>query len=98
MKTNKIKTIGVTALFTIVLMAAGQTSFAQDKPQKERPTFEKLLGDMDANEDGKLSQDEVKGRLKENFDKVDADSDGFVTKEEFDNAPKPERTRPARRK
>jgi len=44
---------------------------------------------MDANEDGKLSEEELKGPLKDNFDKIDTDEDGFITEEEFDKAPKP---------
>ena len=46
---------------------------------------------MDANEDGKLSKEEVKGPLKDHFDTVDADEDGFITEEELENAPKPKR-------
>ena len=37
----------------------------------------------DANKDGKLSKDEAPERMKENFDRMDADSDGFLTTEEF---------------
>ena len=44
-----------------------------------------------ANEDGKLSKEEVKGPLKDHFDTVDADEDGFITEEELENAPKPKR-------
>ncbi|WFO16446.1 hypothetical protein M601_001100 [Cellulophaga baltica 4] len=46
---------------------------------------------MDKNEDGKLSKDEIKGPLKDNFDAVDTDEDGFITEEEMKNAPRPER-------
>ena len=35
--------------------------------------------------------DEIKCPLKEDFSKVDADEDGFITEEEFKKAPKPER-------
>ena len=46
---------------------------------------------MDKNEDGKLSLDEIKGPLKEDFSKVDTDEDGFITEDEFKKAPKAER-------
>ena len=36
----------------------------------------------DKNSDGKLSRDEVSGRLLQFFDRMDADQDGFVTREE----------------
>ena len=45
---------------------------------------------MDANDDGKLAKDEVKGPLKDSFSKIDTDEDGFISKEEFEKAPKPE--------
>lgn len=60
------------------------------KPQKP-PTYEQLLKGMDANKDGKLSEKEIKGPLKEDFAKVDTNKDGFITKEEFEKAPKPKR-------
>lgn len=46
---------------------------------------------MDANEDGKLSKEEVKGPLKNDFTKIDTDEDGFLSKEEIEQVPKPER-------
>ena len=46
---------------------------------------------MDANEDGKLSKKEVKGPIKDDFDTIDADEDGFITEEELKKAPKPKR-------
>lgn len=86
--------------FRIAVIAFGMIvffsniSFGQSQNQQERrkpPTFEELIEKMDANEDGKLSKEEVKGPLKEHFAKVDADEDGFITEEEFENAPKPKR-------
>ena len=41
---------------------------------------------MDANKDGKLGKDEVRGPLSENFARVDADSDGAISEEEFSKA------------
>ena len=37
----------------------------------------------DKNEDGKLSKDEAPERLKPHFDKIDANGDGQLEKEEF---------------
>ncbi|QDO95706.1 hypothetical protein FNB79_10200 [Formosa sediminum] len=55
------------------------------------PSFNKLLEEMDANADGKLSKDEVKGPLESDFDKIDTDKDGFISKTELENGPKPQR-------
>ncbi len=56
---------------------------------KKPPSFSQLLEDMDANNDGKLSEQEIKGPLKNDFSTVDKNEDGFITEEEFKNAPKP---------
>ncbi|GAA3520774.1 hypothetical protein GCM10022393_38810 [Aquimarina addita] len=50
---------------------------------------------MDANSDGKLSVEEVEGPIKSDFSKIDADGDGFISKTELENAPKPNRQRPS---
>ena len=47
-----------------------------------------------ANKDGKLSKAEVKGPLANDFVKIDANSDGFISKEELSKAPKPIGQRP----
>ena len=38
---------------------------------------------MDRNNDGKISKDEVKGKLKDNFDKRDRNNDGYITEDEL---------------
>ncbi|MEM7486539.1 MAG: EF-hand domain-containing protein [Bacteroidota bacterium] len=86
--------IGVVGLLTSCNLKAQQN---QDRERREPPTFEQLLEKMDEDEDGKLSKAEVKGRLKKRFDEVDLDEDGYITAEEFEKAPKPEkRERPNR--
>ena len=62
-----------------------------------------LLRRFDRNQDGRLARDEVQGRLKDNFDKVDADGDGFLSNTEIQsaasarNAPqRPSRSQPSR--
>jgi len=91
MNNNRFKTavlvFGITVFTSYSCFGQSQNREGRKKP----PTFEQLLEKMDANEDGKLSKDEVKGRLKDNFAKVDADEDGFITEEELENAPRPER-------
>ena len=46
---------------------------------------------MDSNGDGKLSKTEIKGRLLDDFAKIDTNGDGFLSKAEIQNAPKPQR-------
>lgn len=91
MKNKTIKT--AVLVFGLALLGSVQVSAQSgDKgPGKEPPTFSELIKDMDANKDGKLAKDEIKGPLKNDFTKVDTDKDGFITEAEFKKAPKPER-------
>ncbi|PQJ73236.1 YHYH protein [Polaribacter butkevichii] len=56
-----------------------------------RKGFDELLKMMDTNKDGKLSEKEVKGPLKEHFAKVDSNKDGYISKEELEKGAKPNR-------
>ena len=56
---------------------------------QEPPSVEEIFKKMDKDEDGKLSEKEVKGPLKKQFAKIDADEDGFLSQEEVEKAPKP---------
>ena len=80
-----------TGLLFALLVAFGTKAVnAQSKGERrEPPTYAKLLEEMDADEDGQLSKEEVKGPLKDNFSEIDTNEDGFISKEEFDEAPKP---------
>ncbi|CAG2532572.1 MAG: EF-hand domain-containing protein [Maribacter dokdonensis] len=80
-----------TGLLFALLVAFGTVAVnAQSKGERrEPPTYAKLLEEMDADEDGQLSKEEVKGPLKDNFSEIDTNEDGFISKEEFDEAPKP---------
>lgn len=73
------------------------TSTSSSTPEKTRqtrqggpPSVDQIF-EMDSNNDGKLAKSELKGRILEQFDTIDADGDGFITRTEFENAPKPER-------
>lgn len=66
---------------------AAAPATAQNKPAEADPSAPKVakpqqngnrLRKLDANGDGKISRSEAKGRLKENFDSIDTDNDGFL--------------------
>lgn len=54
---------------------------APGQPEGERPN--PIFARMDANGDGKISQDEAPERLKAAFGRMDRDGDGFVTQDEL---------------
>ncbi|NQV78682.1 MAG: EF-hand domain-containing protein [Lutibacter sp.] len=92
MKSSTFKTtVLVFGLMIISNISYGQSQNRQER--KEPPTFKALLKKMDKNDDGKLSKEEVKGPLKDDFTKIDTDKDGFITKKELEKAPKPNRKR-----
>jgi len=74
--------------------------FEEERPQRrsqnsdrsrgrnQHPSFAELLKMMDANDDGKLSKDEVKGPLQQDFERVDANKDGFITQDELKLPPR----------
>lgn len=91
MKSNILKT--VILVFGLGLFMSNY-SFGQSQDRQERrepPTYKQLIKEMDKNEDGKLSKDEVKGPLKDEFKTIDTDEDGFISEKEFEKAPKPKR-------
>lgn len=81
-------------ILVVALVAFGAMGLKAQPPkgeQRKRPTLEEIFKQMDANEDGKLTKEEVKGPLKKDFKKIDANEDGFLTKEEIEKMPKPEK-------
>jgi len=85
MKNVFVKTTIVASVLLTVLSVN-----AQDY-KKQRPSVDNIFEKMDADKDGKISAIEVEGPLKEKFKVIDANSDGFITKEEMKNAPKPQK-------
>ena len=86
---KEIKTGAVTLgfLFLGTFVSAQST---QDRKGGQKMTTAELMEKMDTDKDGKLSEKEVKGPLKENFAKIDTDKDGFLSSKELEKAPKPE--------
>ena len=62
--------------------------------QDQRPSAKDIISRMDANRDGKLSKDEVKGPLADDFSKVDSNNDGYITEEELKKENQGKRQRP----
>jgi len=87
MKSAYLKSIIVTAGLVLFSVSAN----AQEaKPEHKKHDKEEMFKKMDANNDGKLSAEEIKedSPLKEKFAKIDANADGFITKEEMESAHK----------
>lgn len=61
------------------------------KGDKSRLSPDQMIAQMDADKDGRLSRSEVKGPLAKGFDKIDTNSDDYLSLEELKNAPKPQR-------
>nr|WP_299000339.1 EF-hand domain-containing protein [uncultured Allomuricauda sp.] len=91
MKTNKqFFFLGLTAIAMVSCQMKAQSN-NNERQRREPPSIDQLFKDLDADEDGKLSKEEVKGPLKNHFDEIDLNEDGFLTREEMEKAPKPER-------
>lgn len=91
MKTMKFKTAVITAIFCVAFVSVSMAQAQRGNDRKKPPTYAELLEQMDKNEDGKLAKSEIKGPLKNDFDKVDTNEDGFISEKEFKKAPKPQR-------
>ena len=89
MKTMNLKSVAFAVVCCMAVVGVSNAQPQRNKEQKEPPTYAQLLKEMDKNEDGKLAKSEIKGPLKDNFSKVDTDEDGFISKKEFEKAPKP---------
>lgn len=85
-------------LVAIIFIASSCKSTRETKgngsQQGGQPNIAEMFKQMDANKDGKLSKDEVKGPLLNDFAKVDTNNDGFISKAEMEKAPKPSGRRP----
>ncbi len=98
MKSNMLKLLIVLMVSSFVssCKSTNETtnSNARGKGNQGSPNIDQIFETMDVDKDGKLSETEVKGPLKNDFSKIDTNSDGFLSKEEIEKAPKPNRQRP----
>ncbi len=86
MKAKQVVYTVLVALFFITYTNAQERG--DQKPERGQrpapPSYEELLQKMDANEDGKLAEIEAKGPLSKDFKHIDANQDGFITKDELE--------------
>lgn len=52
--------------------------------RRERPNLSQIFKQMDSDNDGKLSKNEVKGPLYDEFTQIDSNKDGFISKDEIE--------------
>ncbi|MGR5140272.1 DUF1566 domain-containing protein [Photobacterium sp. DNB23_23_1] len=64
-----------------------QDSKTKDRQEGQRQGHDPFT-QMDTNNDGKLSRDEVRGPLKRDFDKLDTNRDGYLTRNELPQRPR----------
>lgn len=93
MKRNTIIIGAFITLSSIITSCKSNAEITSEKKGGERKSITAIFSEMDVNKDNKLSKAEVKGPLAKDFSKIDANNDSFISIEELENAPKPERNR-----
>lgn len=94
MKREVIGILMAAVIFTVCSCKSTKETGNNRSSQGGQPSVAEIFSQMDSNKDGKLSKEEVKGPLLNDFAKIDMDSDGFISKEELEKAPKPSGQRP----
>ena len=96
MKKSTIIIAGLFTIATIMTSCKSSSEATKEKTERsgqkrgvERPNLETIFSQMD--EDGKISKSEAKRPLSQDFSTIDTNEDGFISKEELMNAPKPNR-------
>ena len=80
----------------LISCKSNQEKKGQQEPNGQRPSSAQIISEMDKNEDGKLSRDEVIGPIANDFKNIDSNDDGFLNLEELNKAEKSQRNRPPR--
>ena len=76
----------VAALLPFAAQAKPEGAPADGKSRKGPPAPEEIIERMDADANGTISEDEVKGPLAQHFEEIDANSDGQLDQEELSTA------------
>lgn len=85
----------VSACFAVFSLTANELSLSNINRVKV-PRAQKIMNKMDKDNDGRISKQEAKGRLKKHFGKIDTNNDGFLTFDELRNKQKMKRKRKLR--
>lgn len=72
----------VFACFAVFSLTANELSLSILNRVKV-PRAQKIMNKMDKDNDGRISKQEAKGRLKKQFGKFDTNNDGFLTPDEL---------------
>ena len=82
-----IKRISVACLLVTALVAT-EANAQQQGERRRPPSPEMVIKHLDKDGDSKISKDEAnkaeRGRLKDHFDKVDTNKDGFIEAKELE--------------
>ena len=63
-------------------------------PNSGNPKLDQLFVDLDENKDDRISKNEVRGPLQNDFDRLDQNNDGYLTRDELSSTPPPPNGRP----
>ncbi|SEL51988.1 EF hand [Aquimarina amphilecti] len=82
-------------ILTFVLLISCKSNQEQNEQDpNQKLSSNQLITDLDTDKDGKLSKNEVKGPLIDNFSTIDINTDGFLTAAELKKTPKNPNNRP----
>ena len=88
-----------TLLIIITLILLISCKFNQEKKEQQKPTKQQkpsaleLISELDSNKDGKLSKNEVRGPIANDFTTIDNNNDGFLTVEELNRGERKKRNK-----
>lgn len=94
---TKFLTILAFAISISIVACKSNEQATRDNSSNQRGkgpmSVDQIFETMDTNNDDKLSKDEAKGPIANDFSSIDTDEDGFITKTELEAAPKPTNNR-----
>ena len=90
-----MNTIAIETCAAVLLLAAsaGWSATAEELPVRSSADVEVVFKSLDRNQDRKISRSEasMKGSVSKRFDGIDANGDGYLSKQEFAARPSAER-------